>query len=43
MKEFNNLQKICNKEMIKYFDKCYSLCYDDNPDYEQLSNIFNFD
>lgn len=43
MKEFNNLQKICNKEMIKYFDKCYSLCYDDNPDYDQLSNIFNFD
>ena len=30
-------------DLIKYFDKCYSLSYDDNPDYEQLTNIFSHD
>jgi casein kinase 1 len=41
-KEFNNLREHCDENLLKYLDYCYSLNFDDDPDYDKLMSFFTF-
>lgn len=40
LKQFHMLEYECDQHILNYFDYCYSLNWNDDPDYEKLKNIF---
>lgn len=40
LKEFNTLKTNCDEYLINYFDYCYSLNFDEQPNYDKLISFF---